>query len=105
MKNLTQTEWTTSILEDNNTVILDVRTPDEWAEGIIENAIMINILDPQSFMDEIEKLDKNKHYYIYCRSGARSGQACQVLNSIKINTTYNLMGGIMEWAGKTVIPN
>ena len=105
MKNLTQTDWNASILEDNNKVILDVRTPSEWAEGIIENALMINILEPQSFMDEIEKLDKNKHYYIYCRSGARSQQACQVLNSIGIDTTYNLMGGILEWTGKTVLPN
>jgi len=105
MKNLTQTEWTTSILEDNNTVILDVRTPDEWAEGIIENSIMINILDPQSFMLEIEKLDKNKNYYVYCRSGARSGQACQVMNSIGINVANNLSGGILEWSGKTVLPN
>ena len=105
MKNLTQTEWTSSISEDNNAVILDVRTPNEWAEGIIENAVMINILDPQSFMEEIEKLDKSKSYYIYCRSGARSGQACQVLNSININSAYNLMGGILEWKGETVLPN
>lgn len=105
MKNLTQTEWTSSISEDNNAVILDVRTPNEWAEGIIENAVMINILDPQSFMEEIEKLDKSKSYYIYCRSGARSGQACQVLNSININSAYNLTGGILDWKGETVLPN
>ena len=104
MKNLTQAEWSTSFTEDN-TVILDVRTPNEWAEGIIENAIMINILEPQSFMTSIEKLDKNKDYYIYCRSGARSGQACQVMNSIGINKTNNLTGGILEWTGKTVLPN
>lgn len=104
MKNLTQTEWSSSITEDN-TVILDVRTPNEWAEGIIENALTINIQDPQSFIEEIEKLDKNKNYYVYCRSGARSGQACQVMNSIGINETNNLSGGILEWTGKTVLPS
>ena len=104
MKNLTQADWSTSIKEDN-TVILDVRTPNEWAEGIIENAILINILEPQSFMGEIENLDKSKNYYVYCRSGARSGQACQVMNSIGINETNNLSGGILEWTGKTVFPN
>ena len=104
MKNLTQAEWSNSITKDS-TVILDVRTPNEWAEGIIENAIMINILEPQSFMNEIEKLDKNKNYYVYCRSGARSGQACQVMNSIGINEANNLSGGILEWTGKTVLPN
>lgn len=101
MKNITQTEWNKLISEDNNAVILDVRTPNEWSEGIIENAVLINILEPQSFMDAIEKLDKNKNYYIYCRSGARSGQACQVMNSTGIETTYNLIGGIMEWTGET----
>jgi len=104
MKNLTQAEWSSSIAE-NNTVILDVRTPNEWAEGIIKNAILINILEPQSFMGEIEKLDKSKNYYVYCRSGARSRQACQVMNSIGINEANNLSGGILEWTGKTVLPN
>jgi len=104
MKNLTQAEWSSSIAE-NNTVILDVRTPNEWAEGIIKNAILINILEPQSFMGEIEKLDKSKNYYVYCRSGARSRQACQVMNSIGINEANNLSGGILEWTGKTVPPN
>ncbi|PHS10492.1 MAG: rhodanese [Kordia sp.] len=104
MKNLTQADWSTSIKKDN-TVILDVRTPNEWAEGIIENAVLINILEPESFMGEIENLDKSKNYYVYCRSGARSGQACQVMNSIGINETNNLSGGILEWTGKTVLPN
>lgn len=100
MKDITQSEWEELTSKDTNKVILDVRTPNEWAEGIIENAVLIDILNPQSFMDEVEKLDKNKHYYIYCRSGGRSGQACQVLNSIGIETTYNLMGGMMAWSGK-----
>ena len=104
MKNLTQAEWSASIPEEN-TVILDVRTPNEWAEGIIENAVLINILEPQSFMGEIEKLDKSKNYYVYCRSGARSGQACQVMNSIGITEANNLIGGILEWTGQTVLPN
>ena len=56
-------------------------------------------------MGEIENIDKSKKYYVYCRSGARSGQACQVMNSIGINETNNLSGGILEWTGKTVLPN
>jgi len=104
MKNLTQAEWSAAITNEN-TVVLDVRTPNEWAEGIIENAVLINIMDAQSFMDAIEKLDKSKNYYVYCRSGARSGQACQVMNSIGINEANNLSGGILEWGGKTVLPN
>jgi rhodanese-related sulfurtransferase len=100
MKNITQTEWNELISNDDNTVILDVRTPNEWNEGIIKNAVLINIMESHSFMETIEKLDKTKNYYIYCRSGGRSGQACQVMNSIGFGTTYNLVGGIMAWTGE-----
>ena len=104
MRDITQTEWHDLISKDDNHVILDVRTPNEWSEGIIENAVLINIMDAHSFMESINKLDKSKHYYIYCRSGGRSGQACQVMNSIGIETTYNLIGGMMEWQGDTSSP-
>jgi len=97
MNNISKTEWKELIEEDKNAVILDVRTPHETREGIIENALMINILEPQSFMSGIEELDKDKNYFVYCRSGVRSVQACQVLESIGIKTTYNLLGGILEW--------
>ena len=55
-------------------------------------------------MESIELLDKSKNYYIYCRSGGRSGQACQVMDSIGFGITYNLMGGMMEWKGETCLP-
>ena len=97
MNNISKTEWKELIAEDKNAVILDVRAPHETREGIIENALMINILEPQSFMSAIEELDKDKNYFVYCRSGVRSVQACQVLESIGIKTTYNLLGGILEW--------
>ena len=97
MKDITQTEWEELTSKDVNKVILDVRTPNEWAEGVIENAVLINIMEAQSFMESIENLDKSKNYYIYCRSGGRSGQACQVMDSLGFGTTYNLIGGMMKW--------
>ncbi|MFC2148231.1 rhodanese-like domain-containing protein, partial [Bacteroidota bacterium] len=48
------------------------------------------------------KLDKSKNYYVYCRSGQRSRQACAIMNSIGIPNAYNLMGGILEWKGDIV---
>lgn len=104
MKDITQKEWLDMISEDENHAILDVRTPEEWSEGIIENAELINIMEAHTFMEAINKLDKSKNYYIYCRSGGRSGQACQVMNSIGIQNTYNLIGGMMEWQGETCNP-
>lgn len=104
MRNVNQTEWLKLLANDENAVIIDARTPRECAEGIIENAIMIDFLDTKTFLTEIEKLDKNKSYYVYCRSGNRSGQACQLLERLGIENTYNLLGGILDWTEKTVIP-
>ncbi len=65
MEDITKDEWQELIEDDENAIILDVRAPHEWQEGIIENAIMINIQEPQSFMASIEELDKEKIYYVY----------------------------------------
>ena len=53
-------------------------------------------------MDEAQKLDKDKAYFIYCRSGARSAQACQVLDHLGVVATFNLKGGILAWTGEVV---
>lgn len=102
--NLTQEDWISQLEADENAVILDVRTEDECSEGIIENAITIDIHQGQAFMAAIEQLDKNKNYYVYCRSGARSGKACELLNEIGIATAYNLTGGMLAWEGDVVTP-
>ena len=86
--------------DDDNAFILDVRTEDEVADGIIPNATNIDIYLGQGFLDELEKLDKSKNYYVYCRSGNRSGQACAIMNSIGFENTYNLEGGFMNWEGE-----
>jgi rhodanese-related sulfurtransferase len=72
MKNIDQIEWRKFIATDSNALIIDVRTPNECAEGIIKNAVIIDFLNESKFMSEIEKLDKSKNYYVYCRSGNRS---------------------------------
>ncbi len=100
MADLTQKEWSSQLEADNNAVIIDVRTPSEVAEGIIPNAIHIDIFKGQGFIDEIKKLDLSKNYYVYCKVGGRSGQACSVMNQLGFNNTYNLVGGITEWEGE-----
>lgn len=102
MEDLTQEEWVSQLENDANAVILDVRTDAEVEEGIIENAIHIDIYKGQGFIDEIEALDKTKNYYVYCRSGNRSGQACSVMNQLGFENAYNLLGGILEWEGELV---
>ena len=91
--------WAEGIVKDKDAVILDVRTQEEIAEGHIPGALQNDIYERQEFLDQLEPLDKNKNYYVYCRSGSRSEQACAVMHSLGFKTTYNLPGGILEWEG------
>jgi len=100
MADLTQEEWAELLEKDDNAVILDVRTPEEVEEGYIPNSINIDIYMGQKFLKEIEKLDKSRNYYIYCRTGNRSGQACSLMEGMGFKNAYNLMGGITEWEGE-----
>ena len=98
--NLSQNDWAQKLAEDENAVILDVRTPEECAEGIIPNAININIFKGQAFIYELQELDPTKNYYVYCKAGARSQQACSIMNELGFQNTYNLVGGFMNWEGE-----
>ncbi len=100
MKDLTIPEWEEKIAQDKDAVILDVRTEEETENGIIEGAKVIDIYQGQGFIDDVEKLDKDKNYYVYCRSGARSAQACALMGQLGFETTYNLLGGYMAWSEK-----
>ena len=102
MADLTQEEWATQLENDKDAFLLDVRTPEEVEEGYIPGATSIDIYLGQEFLDEVEKLDKDKNYYIYCRTGNRSGQACAIMNGLGFANTYNLLGGINEWEGDIV---
>ncbi len=101
-KDITQEEWASLIENDANAVILDVRSEEEVEDAHIPNMVNIDIRQGQGFLDEIEKLDKSKTYYVYCRSGARSAQACALMDQMGFSTTYNLIGGIMNWEGEVV---
>lgn len=103
MADLSQEEWKSQLENDDNSFILDVRTDDEVAEGRIPDATNIDIYLGQGFLDEIEKLDKSKNYYVYCRSGNRSGQACAIMNSVGFENAFNLEGGFMNWEGETTV--
>jgi len=80
--------------------ILDVRTPEETAEGIIANAVEMDINNPD-FSEQIKTLDKTNPVCVYCRSGGRSARAAYMLTQLGY-TVYNLDGGFMGWtsAGK-----
>lgn len=101
MADLTQDQWSEQLKSDNNAVIIDVRTGAEFDEGYIPGAIQIDIYNGADFLEQVKRLDPEKNYYVYCRSGGRSAQACMLLNSVGVKNAYNLKGGIMEWNGET----
>jgi len=83
--------------EDNaDFVILDVRTPQEYAEGNIAQALNINFKS-DTFRDDVDKLDKEATYLVYCRSGVRSAGARDVMAELGFTEVYNMEGGILEW--------
>tara|TARA_B110000503_G_scaffold75951_1_gene117287 strand:- start:633 stop:941 length:309 start_codon:yes stop_codon:yes gene_type:complete len=100
MADLTQKEWRIQLANDAEAVILDVRTEAEVAEGYVPLMRHLDIYNPSGFMDTAKQMDTSKNYYVYCRSGARSAQACAILNSLGFENTYNLLGGFMEWQGE-----
>jgi thioredoxin len=93
---LKATDFNQKLKEDKNVFVLDVRTPEEFAEGYIENAVNINV-NSAEFKDEIAKLDKNKSYLVYCLSGKRSASAASYMRSNGFKEVINLEGGILAW--------
>jgi rhodanese-related sulfurtransferase len=80
---------------DAHAVLLDVRTAGEVAEGALPGAQHLDFFD-YDFMEKATQLDKSKTYYLYCRSGNRSAQACHFM-AAKGFKVHNLVGGIMAW--------
>jgi rhodanese-related sulfurtransferase len=76
--------------------LVDVRTPKEYEEGHIENALNIDVTD-DSFVKNIQQLNKEKPVMVYCRSGHRSARAAQILKEQGFKKIYNLDGGFMAW--------
>ena len=86
-------------ITESGVVVLDVRTPGEFAEGYIEGAQMIDF-QGGSFETEIASLDKDVTYAVYCRSGNRSGQAVKIMQDAGFGNLFNLEGGVIDWANQ-----
>ncbi|MBF6608128.1 MAG: rhodanese-like domain-containing protein [Flavobacterium sp.] len=100
--NLTQEQWAEQVKHDDDAVVLDVRTADEFNEVRLPRAVNIDIYKGQGFIDEVNQLDKDRKYYVYCKAGGRSQQACQLMNNLGFTNTFNLEGGITQWRGEVV---
>lgn len=76
--------------------LIDVRTPEEFESGHIEGAININYHD-DGFVDALDKLDKSKTYFVYCRTGRRSSDAVGIMKRQGFKDVYRIDGDIVRW--------
>jgi rhodanese-related sulfurtransferase len=81
--------------QSKGAVLLDVRTAGEFRSGTLRGARNIDMMSP-AFSSQIATLDKSKEYFLICRSGSRSAQACSVMAQAGFKV-FNLAGGIGEW--------
>jgi rhodanese-related sulfurtransferase len=80
-------------------IIIDVRTPEEYAGGHIENAVNVDYYSA-SFKDEINGFARDRTYLIYCRTGARSAGARDIMKELGFQNIYNMTGGITDWIAR-----
>lgn len=85
------------VIEDQSIVILDVRTPEEFAQGHIEGSINIDVSN-SNFVSQVSQLDKSKTYAVYCRSGNRSQVATAEMEKLGFTSLFNMTGGAIDWA-------
>lgn len=80
--------------------LIDVRTPGEYKDGYIQNAVNMNFFD-SDFDEKINTLDKDKPTCVYCKKGGRSAKAAKMMKEKGFKKVYDLKGGITEWKGET----
>jgi rhodanese-related sulfurtransferase len=98
-----QADVAAKLVAEGKVTVLDVRTPEEFAEGHIAGATNINFM-AKDFSTEITKLDTNKVYLVHCASGGRSKRCLPQLKQLGLKQIYHLDGGFSAWeeAGKPV---
>jgi rhodanese-related sulfurtransferase len=84
-------------IKSANYTIIDVRTPGEFAQGHIEGAININVLD-SNFLEQMGQFNTKEPIFIYCKSGNRSTKATKMISELGFEDIYDLQGGILNWS-------
>ena len=96
MERLSDPPFRDNFVDAKCLVILDVRTPQEYNSGHLNGSINLDFKSP-SFEDEIARLDRDKAYLLYCRTGIRSARAVMLMISLGFMELYNLTKGIEQW--------
>ena len=77
-------------------VVLDVRTPEEFADGHVSGAVNVNVM-ASDFESRLDALNRGKTYVVYCRTGNRSAKAVQVMERLGFRSVYHMFEGIVGW--------
>ncbi|MFN8309198.1 MAG: thioredoxin domain-containing protein [Chitinophagales bacterium] len=96
-KSLNVNDFQKQLMATPNAQLIDVRTPEEYAERHLENASNINF-NADDFIDKIEKLDKSRPVFVYCLSGGRSQKAAALISKKGFHEVYEMNGGILAWS-------
>jgi rhodanese-related sulfurtransferase len=98
--NLSAERFKAAAENDKNGVILDLRTTDEiLAKGYVKGAVHLDYLAKDA-EKQVDKLDKNKTYYVYCAGGGRSGDCAEYMEKSGFKRVYNMEKGFSEWISK-----
>ncbi|WP_316820312.1 thioredoxin domain-containing protein [Pedobacter gandavensis] len=95
-KTILPLEFQNHLKTNKEALILDVRTPEEFKGGHLDQAKNLNIYDA-TFKEQISKLDKTQPVYVYCKAGGRSANAMKQMQELGFANVYELKGGIMAW--------
>ena len=77
-------------------ILLDLRTPAEYNDGFVKGAHLMDYYN-EGFKRDLGTLDKEKTYYIYCRSGGRSGKTLKLMKEMGFKKVYDMSDGFMGW--------
>ena len=94
--NISAQEFNKLMYMTRQNIILDVRQAIEFKQGHIKGAVLIDFY-ALDYKKRLNRLDKNKRYFIYCRSGRRSAIVLQVMKDFGFKYVYNMRGGINAW--------
>jgi rhodanese-related sulfurtransferase len=96
VKKLDPQNFELKMKESNQPILIDVRTPGEYAQGHLANAVLIDV-NSSDFKSRVSRLDKSKPVFVYCKAGSRSSSAAGVLTDLGFKEIYDLNGGITSW--------
>lgn len=85
-----------ALIRSGDVEVIDVRTPEEYSEGHVEGATLVDFYEPD-FADRIAELDRDQEYVVYCRSGNRSSQATALMAEQGFAAVDDVDGGIVAW--------